>query len=567
MFSALPIDYHELVDWTWPQFEPYYQDLNNRSLSPGTATEWLADWSSISKAAQETYSRLYVAMTLNTADPDSENRYTFFLSEVYPQIEAAEQRLKQKLLNSGLEPSGFEIPLRNMRAEAEIFREENLPRLAEDRKLAAQYNKVAGVQTVKWEGQEVALAQLRPMLQNPDRVVRERAWRLAAERWLVDRSTIDDLWRQLVAVRRQIAASAECTDYRAYRWRELLRFDYTPVDCATFHTAIEEVMVPAATRVYERARQRLHLDTVRPWDLDFQIFTVNYPAQQLFQEATELIDKTAAIFQHVDPQLSDYYNLMQREQLLDLASRKGKAPGGYSIDFPVTRRPFIFMNAACVGDDVYTLLHESGHAFHTFEMLHLPYYRQTQITMEIAELASQAMELLAAPYLSESHGGFCNEPEAARAHHEHLERLITLWPLVALVDAFQHWVYTSSDGDDPAACDAKWVELQCRYMPAIDWRDLDTEQMTGWQHKGHLFEVPFYYVEYGLSLLGAVQVWRNALQNPATALANYRRALSLGGTKPLPELYAAADIKFAFDSGTLREAVDLIESVIAQQVN
>jgi oligoendopeptidase F len=408
----------------------------------------------------------------------------------------------------------------------------------------------------------VALAQLRPILQNPDRVVRERAWRLAAERWLIDRGTINALWQQLIAVRRQIATSAECTDYRAYRWRELLRFDYTPADCATFHTAIEEVMVPAATRVYERARQRLSLDTVRPWDLDFQIFTVNYPAQQLFHDVTELIIKTAAIFQGVDPQLSDYYSLMQREQLLDLASRKGKAPGGYSIDFPVTRRPFIFMNAAGVGDDVYTLLHESGHAFHTFEMLHLPYYKQTQITMEIAELASQAMELLATPYLSESHGGFYTTPEAARVRREHLERLITLWPLVALVDAFQHWVYTSSDGDDPAACDAKWAELQCRYMPAINWHGLDIEQMTGWQHKGHLFEVPFYYVEYGLSLLGAVQVWHNALKDPKTALANYRRALSLGGTKSLPELYAAAGAKFAFDAGALREAAELMESVI-----
>ena len=250
-----------------------------------------------------------------------------------------------------------------------------------------------------------------------------------------------------------------------------------------FHAAIEEVVVPAATRAYERARQRLSLDTIRPWDLDFYLFTLNYPAQQLFQEVTELISKTAAVFQHVDPQLSDYYNLMQREQLLDLASRKGKAPGGYSIDFPVTRRPFIFMNASGVGDDVYTLLHESGHAFHTFEMLHLPYYQQTQITMEIAELASQAMELLAVPYLSEIYGGFYTASEAMRVRNEHLERLIMLWPLVALVDAFQHWVYTNSSGDDPAACDAKWVELQCRYMPAIDWHGLDIELMTGWQHK------------------------------------------------------------------------------------
>jgi oligoendopeptidase F len=248
MLASLPTDHHERVHWSWPQFEPYYQDLINRSLSQSTVAEWLADWSSISKSAQETYSRLYVAMTLNTADSDNEKRYTTFLSEVYPQIEAAEQRLKRKLLNSGLEPIGFEIPLRNMRAEAKIFREENLPRLAKDRKLAAQYDKIAGIQTVQWQGQEVTLEQLRPALQSSDRAVRERAWRLVAERWLSDRSMINDLWRQLIAVRRQIAASAACLDYRAYRWSELLRFDYTPADCAKFHAVIEEVAVPAATR-------------------------------------------------------------------------------------------------------------------------------------------------------------------------------------------------------------------------------------------------------------------------------------------------------------------------------
>jgi oligoendopeptidase F len=567
MFASLPVDYREFVGWNWPQFEPYYQDLNDRSLSSDNMAEWLADWSRISRSAQEAYARLYVAMTLNTADPGDEQRYTFFLGKVYPQIEAAEQRLKRKLIESGLVPDGFEIPLRNMRAEAEIFREENLSRLAESRKLAAKYDKVTGTQTVQWEGQEITLEQLRAVAQHPDRGVRERAWRLAAERWLIDRGAINDLWRQLIALRRQIAASAACSDYRAYRWRELLRFDYTPADCATFHAAIEEVVVPAATRAYEQARQRLNLDTIRPWDLDFYLFTVNYPAQQLFQNALELIDKTAAIFQQVDPQLGDYYNLMRREELLDLASRKGKAPGGYSIDFPVTRRPFIFMNAAGKVDDVYTLLHEAGHSFHTLEMLPLSYYQQTQITMEIAELASQAMELLAMPYLSESDGGFFPMLDHARLCNEHLERFCMLWPLVALVDAFQHWVYTSPDGDDPSACDAKWVELQDRYMPAIDWHGLGIEQMTGWQHKLHLFEVPFYYVEYGLSLLGAVQVWRNALKDPATALANYRRALSLGGTKSLPELYAAAGVKFAFDANTLREAVDLIESVIAQRAN
>ncbi len=246
-------------------------------MTADSVEAWLADWSRISKIAQELYARRHIATTLNTADAEAETNYLTFLSDVNPQLETAEQELKQKLLNSGLEPAGFEVPLRNMRAEAALFREANLPLLVENRKLGSQYNKISGAQVVSWEGQELTLQQMRPITQHADRAMRERAWRLTAERWLTDRSAINELWTKLVPLRRQIALNAGCTDYRAYRWRELLRFDYTPEDCATFQTAIEEVVVPAATRIYTKARRRLGVDSVRPWDCDQDRDPLNFP--------------------------------------------------------------------------------------------------------------------------------------------------------------------------------------------------------------------------------------------------------------------------------------------------
>jgi oligoendopeptidase F len=564
MFAILPTDYHVFIHWTWPQFEPYYQDLNARTLAAGTVEAWLTDWSQISKIAQELTARLHIATTLNTADTRAETSYLTFLSDVNPQLETAEQELKQKLLDSGLEPAGFEIPLRNLRAEAALFREANLPLLVENRKLGSQYNKITGAQTVLWEGQELTLQQMRPITQNVDRAVRERAWRLASDRWLADRAAINELWTKLATLRRQIARNADCADYREYRWRELLRFDYTPEDCETFHAAIEEVAVPAATRIYTRARRRLGVDSVRPWDCDQDRDPLNFPALKPFQTIDELTTKSGQIFQHVDPQLGEYYTIMEREGLLDLGNRKGKAPGAYCSEFPVKQRPFIFANSVGVRSDVRTVLHECGHAFHVFESNHLPYIQQQQVPMEFAEVASMSMELLAAPYLSTEFGGFYADPEAARDRVEHLERIILFWPYMATVDAFQQWAHTQPEGPDPDACDAKWLELQRRFMPGMDWSGLEAEMMTGWHRKQHIHRSPFYYVEYGLAQLGAVQVWRNALHDQAASLANYRRALSRGGTQSLPALFATAGAHFAFDAGTLHEAVELIENVIGQ---
>jgi oligoendopeptidase F len=569
MPASLPQDAEELIRWTWPQIEPHYQALAARTPTADNVSGWLADWSRLTERVIEMYARLNVAATVNTADAEAEQRYKKYLDEIYPASEAAEQTLKEKLLASGLEPEGFTIPLRNMRAEAALFREANLPLLAEEHKLNTEYDKIVGGQTVSWEGADVTLSQLRPVFQNPDRAVRERAWRLSSQRQLADRAALNALWERCLRLRRQLAANAGFgDDYRAYRWQQLLRFDYTPADCKSFHRAIEEVVVPAAARVFERRRRRLGLETLRPWDLSDGWFGVpvdppGHPPLRPFQDVAELQAKAAVIFHRVDPQLGAHFDTMIHEGLLDLDNRKHKAPGGYCTDFPAAHQPFIFMNAVGLHDDVQTMLHEAGHAFHVFEKAGLIYYQQFQVGHEFSEVASMGMELLAAPYLAAEHGGFYSQADAARARVEHLERNILFWPFMAVVDAFQHWAYENPDAaPSPEHCDAQWGRLWERFVPGVDWSGLKPEKVTGWQRKLHIFQAPFYYVEYGLAQLGAAQVWRNALRDQAQAVANYRRALALGGTMPLPELYQTAGAKFAFDADTLRSAVNLMEETI-----
>jgi oligoendopeptidase F len=563
MFASLPKTVQEAQGWKWSQFEPYFQDLEARPLTAANVNNWLADWSRLSELLDESATRLSVATTQDTTNKEAEQRYLNFLSEIDEPASAAQQKLKLKLLESGLHPDGFEMPLRNLQAESRTFREANLPLLTEEQRLGNEYSRISGTQTIEWDGKELTIPQLRPIYENPDRAVREQVWRLAAERQLADREAINALWAKFMDIRRQIADNADFADYREYVWLERLRFDYTPQDCTTFQDAIEAVVVPAAMRLYEKRRQQLGVETLRPWDLD--VDPQGQAPLHPYQQIDEMERKASAIFHHVDKSLGGYFDVMRQHQLLDLENRKGKRPGGYCTSFEVVKQPFIFMNAVGVHDDVQTLLHEAGHGFHVFETNGLVYYQQRNVGLEFAEVASMSMELLAAPYLTNGADSFYTPAEAARARIAHLEEIILFWPYMAVVDAFQHWVYTNhTAATDAANCDAKWAELWARFMRGIDWSGFDDAMMTGWHRKQHIHRRPFYYVEYGLAQMGAVQVWRNSLNDQTKAIANYRKALSLGGTKPLPELFSAAGATFAFDAATLGELVALIERTIAE---
>ena len=566
MFDTLPSSAETFSQWEWAQIAPYYDDLLARPLTAATVDAWLADWSALSALLDEVNVRFTIATTTNTADAESQRRYTAYLDTIDPEALAAEQRVKQTLLASGLAPTGFEVPLRKLRADAELFREANTSLIGELRKLSLAYDELSGARNVEWEGQTIPWVQLSPFLQDPARERREHAWRTLFGKLLDETDALATLWRQMITTRQQVAENAGFADYRAYRWRQLYRFDYTPDDAKQFHASIERVVVPAVRRLNERRRTALGVATLRPWDADVDLS--GRPPLRPYATIDELEAKCANVFRQVAPVFADEFETMRSERLLDLESRPNKASGGYCLALNVARRPFIFANAVGTHGDVQTVLHEGGHSFHAFAMAGLPYVQQRleqMIPMEFLEVPSTAMELLGAPYLTTQYGGFYTEAEAARARLENLRTLLTFWPYMAMVDALQHWVYEHpTESADLAQCDAQWATLVDRYWPDYDWSGVEAEKRAYWRQQSHVFQYPFYYIEYGMAQLGAIQIWANALRDQPSAVVAYRRALALGGTATLPDLYATAGARFAFDEDTLRQAVELLEAHIAE---
>ena len=568
-FNSLPTDAESILAMTWQDYEPFYNNLESRKLNTSTIDAWLDDWSALASCVDEQFTRLLIVTSQHTADEELQKQFDTFLDDVQTATKNADQKIKEKLLASRLHPKGFEIALKMMQAEAEIYCAENLPLLAEEQKLANEYDRIMGATTVLWDGEEKTFWEMYTMYSyETDRAVRESAWKTLSERMYLNRDAINALWGKFMAVRLKIAENAGFPDYRTYKWKQSRRFDYTPEDCKSFHAAIEEVVVPAAVRVYERRRQRLGIETTRPWDRDVDQFgrTMLRPAKTV----AELNSKALNVFEKVDPKFRGYYQTMIDNDLLDLESRKNKAGGAYSLCYNVARLPFIFMSHTNTKIDVDTILHEGGHSFHSFESAHLRYHQKVEACSpaEFAEVASMGMELLAAPYLTQKYGGFYTEEENARARISHLESFIAFLPYMALVDAFQHWIYENpSEASDAIKCEEKWGELWDRFMQGIDYSGFEKYKKVYWHGQGHIHTTPFYYIEYGLAELGAVQVFGNARKDQKKAVSDYRKALTLGSTVSLPELFAAAGAKFAFDADTLKNAVDLMEEVIKEMEN
>jgi oligoendopeptidase F len=553
----LPDSPQAFADATWDDIRPYYEDLANRPLSTQDVEQWLRDWSRLDEMISEALSLAEVAYTTDTANEAKEAAQVRFFSEIAPQMHEQSVGLSKRLIALDYTRPGLETMLHSMRNQIVLFREENVPLVSDEEKLNTQYNKITGAMTIEWEGEEIPLPRLQPFLLDPDRAVRERAWRLGTKPYLEQHDALADIFDQQFVLREQMAKNSGFENYRDYIHQAKDRFDYTPADCERFHEAVEQTIVPAVARRLEQRRQRMNLDTLRPWDT--AVDPEGRPRLHPFDDVDTLIDRGEAIFQQLDPVLGGYFQTMITEDLLDLDSRKGKAPGGYCTSFPWRGRPFIFMNAAGVQGDVETLLHEAGHAFHVFEAHPIPLYWQRHPGAEMAEVASMSMELLTAPYLSADHGGYYSDADARRARIEHLDGLLQALPHIASVDAFQQWIYTSGEGRDRDARDAAWLRIRSRFEQGVDWSGLEEERIARWYRQLHIFLYPFYYIEYGIAEMGALQVWRNSRTDHADALAAYRRALALGGTRPLPELFGAAGAKLVFDAQTMGQLVGLVE--------
>ncbi len=542
----------------WENLEPLYASLLDRELKcSGCLEQLLLDRSDLDAAASEAHTNLYTHMTCHTDDEKAKSAYLAFVENVEPKLKQAGFDLDRKIVGSphtgDLDGTRYEVLLRDLKADVELFRDENIPLQTEETKLDQQFDETSGAMTVDFQGQERTLPQMARFLEENDRQTRESAWRGIWERRHRDHERLNQIFDRMIELRHQMAINAGFGNYRDYAFKRRHRFDYTPADCDAFHRACEQVCVPLLRELNATRAEALGVDPLRPWDLGVDI--KGRPPLRPFEGADELVARTSKLFHRMEPSLGDMFDSLRGGDCLDLESRKGKAPGGYQAHRDRTLKPFIFMNAAGLHRDLETMIHESGHAFHSILCHGEPLLHYRHAPIEFAEVASMTMELFAFPYLGE----FYDEAQASRARRKHLEDLAILLPWIATIDAFQHWLYTHPDHsrDDRTAC---WLDLDERFGPAVSWSGLEQYRVNSWQRQGHLFGVPFYYIEYGIAQLGALQLWLQFKADRGRAIESYRKALSLGGSRPLPELFAAAGLDFDFGPDTLRRLMDEVQA-------
>lgn len=548
----------------WKNIEPLYDRLEATAPACRTVADleaWLLNWSELNSALDQDGSKRHIAMTCHTDNPEAEQAYLHFIEEIQPRLKPREFKLAQIFiahpLRAQLPKLRYQVFDRDTNLQVELFRPENVPLETEEAKLSQQYQKLSGSLTVQFRGEERTLVQMSRYLEEPDRALRQEAWELVANRRLQEVDRIEAIFDQLIDVRQKIARHAGFKNYVEYAFRARGRFDYTPADCLKFHAAIEKEVMPAMRELQVERRKKMALDSLRPWDVAVDVF--NRPPLRPFEKVDGMVANTQHIFDQLDPSLAKGFQRMQDLRLLDLANRKGKAPGGYQSTLSEARVPFIFMNAVGLQRDVETLLHEAGHAFHALATENENLYAYRNAPIEFCEVASMSMELLGNEYIET----FYAAPEAKRARRDHLEGIIKLFPWVASIDAFQHWIY-SHPGHTRDDRKAAWLQLMDRFGGVVDWTGYEAARAYLWHRQPHLFTSPFYYVEYGIAQLGALQVWANSKSDKPRALREYKQALALGGSRPLPELFAAAGARFEFTDQTMNPLMRLVRSELAK---
>jgi oligoendopeptidase F len=548
----------------WARIAPLFDQLEARVQACATAADlerWLLDWGELSAAIDEESSKRYIAMTCHTDNADAEKAYLHFVENVEPQLKPRQFKLAQiyvsNPLRAQLPKDRYQVFDRDTQVHVEVFRAENIPLETEEARLSQQYQKLSGSLTVQFRGEEKTLVQMGRYLEEPDRALRQEAWELVANRRLQEAEKFEEIFEQLVKLREQIARNAGYGNYRDYAFRKLGRFDYTPEDCEKFHAAVEAEVMPMVAELQAERRRQLGVETVCPWDL--AVDPLNRPPLQPFDQVDQMVSRTQEVFARLDGDLAAGFQRMQELRLLDLANRKGKAPGGYQSTLAEARVPFIFMNAVGLQRDVETILHESGHAFHALATRDEDLYAYRSAPIEFCEVASMSMELLGNEFLER----FYAVPEANRARRTHLEGIVNILPWIATVDAFQHWIYTHP-GHTRAERSAAWLALMARFGGEVDWRGHEAVRANLWHRQLHIFIHAFYYIEYGIAQLGALQVWANSKRDKAKALNDYKRSLELGGSRPLPELFAAAGCKFEFSRQTMAPLVKLVRDELAK---
>ena len=548
----------------WTQIGPLFSQLEARlgeCKSVADVEQWLVDWSELSAAVDEDGNRRYIAMSCHTDNAEAEKAYLHFVENIEPQLKPRQFQLEKLFiahpLRSKLPSPRYDVFIRDVQNHVELFREENVALETEEAKVGQQYQKLSGSLTVQFRGEERTLIQMGKYLEEPDRPLRQEVWQMVAKRRLQECAKFEDQFDELVKLREQIAANAGFKNYRDYAFRLKGRFDYTPEDCVKFHEAVASEVMPALRGLQAQRRQQLDLDKLRPWDMS--VDPLNRSALKPFDKVEDMVTRSQRIFDKLDGELAGGFQRMQDLKLLDLANRKGKAPGGYQSTLNEARLPFIFMNAVGQQRDVETILHEAGHAFHALATREDDLLAYRGAPIEFCEVASMSMELLGNEFLEE----FYSPTDGNRARRTHLEGIIGVLAWIATVDAFQHWIYTHP-GHTRAERATAWNALMDRFAGDVDWSGYEEARAHLWHRQLHIFLYPFYYIEYGIAQLGALQVWANSKRDKAKALSDYKTALALGGSRPLPALFQAAGCPFEFSATTIRPLVKLMQEELAK---
>lgn len=550
----------------WSNLQPLYQALIDRPLKcDGCLKTLLLDRSELDAAANEAHATLYINMTCHTDDAAIKKAYLDFVQNVEPHLKKVGFELDRKIASSPhaskLDQDRFGVLLRNIKADVDLFREENIPLQTKETELVQQFDEISGAMMVNFRGEERTLPQMGRHFEDTDRATREEAWRVVAERRYQDRDRLSDIFDQLIKLRHQMARNAGFENYLQYTFKRKHRFDYTADTCRDYHRGSEEVFVPMHRQLNRERAAALKVPSLRPWDMAVDV--KGRAPLKPFAKSDELVEKSSRLFHKLDPGaqgLGSLFDTMRGGGCLDLESRKGKAPGGYQENRDRQRTPFIFMNASGLQRDLITMIHEAGHAFHAMLCKDEPLVDYRHPPIEYCEVASMSMELLAFPHLGEF---YADAADAQRAIRTHLEEMAQRIPWIATIDAFQHWIYTHPD-HSRAERSAAWLDLDRRFGSDLDWSGLEKHREFMWQRQLHLFSVPLYYIEYGIAQLGALQLWLASKRNKDAALASYKRGLSIGGAKPLPDLFKATDIKFEFGPAMMKQLMTELQGELAK---
>ena len=552
----------EFMVTDWQNLEPYFKDLLDRNIDSKERLEkWLHDLSELEAVVSEDACWRQIKMTCDTEDKTLEEAFNFYCIELQPNIQPYADALNKKLVNhpltKELDTKQYFTYLRSVRKNIELFREENIPLQSELAVMQQQFGVISAKMTVTINGEEYTLQQAAKFFHHSERNLREEAYRKIQERRLQDTEPLNNLYSNLLEKRNKEAQNAGFENYRDYRFKELGRFDYTKQDCFDFHEAIKQHVMPLVNMIYQKKKDKLGLDTLRPWDLEAE--PAGTTALQPFTTGKELIDLSIECFSKLRPFFGDCLAKMNSIKHLDLESRMGKAPGGYNCPLAESGAPFIFMNAAGQMQDLITMVHEGGHAIHSFLAHPLPLTGFKEYPMEIAEVASMSMELFSMEHWEVF---FSDADQLKRAREYQLERVITIFPWIAIVDKFQHWIYEHPVHSNQERI-TEWNKILTEFSDTVvDYSGLENFRSNLWQKQLHLFEVPFYYIEYGIAQLGAIGMWKQFKLNKEEALNNYCNALSLGGTKTLPQLFETAGLKFDFSPNTIKELMDFVKQEI-----